>query len=89
MLVISRIRHFATVWSVACQAPLSLGFARQEYWSGLPFSAPGDLPDTGTEPHVPCDSCPVRWILYHCALPGNDRQLQYSCLENPIDRGAH
>ena len=65
MLVISRVRYFATAWSVACQAPLSLGFARQEYWSGLPFSAPEDLPDTGTEPHVPCDSCTVRWILCH------------------------
>ena len=41
---------FATPWTVACQAPLSMGFSRQEYWSGLPFPSPGDLPDTGIEP---------------------------------------
>ena len=37
----------ATPWTVACQAPLSVGFSRQEYWSGLPFLSPGDLPDPG------------------------------------------
>ena len=42
-----------TPWSVACQAPLSLGFPRQEYWSGLPFPSPGDLPDAGLEPRSP------------------------------------
>ena len=40
----------ATPWTVACQAPLSLGFSRQQYWSGLPFPSPGDLPDPGIEP---------------------------------------
>ena len=39
----------ATPWTVACQAPLSMGFSRQEYWSGLVFSSPGDLPDPGIE----------------------------------------
>ena len=46
----SRVRLFATLWTVAHQAPLSMGFSRQEYWSGLPFPSPGDLPDPGTEP---------------------------------------
>ena len=41
---------FATPWTVTHQAPLSLGFPRQEYWSGLPCPSPGDLPDPGTEP---------------------------------------
>ena len=41
---------FATPWTVACQAPLSMGFSRQEYWSGLPFPSPGDLPDPGIKP---------------------------------------
>ena len=40
----------ATPWTVACQAPLSMEFSRQEYWSGLPFSSPRDLPDSGIEP---------------------------------------
>ena len=41
--VLSRVHLFATPWTVACQAPLSMGFFRQEYWSGLPFPPPGDL----------------------------------------------
>ena len=40
---------FATPWTVAHQAPRSMGFSRQEYWSGLPFPPPGDLPNPGTE----------------------------------------
>ena len=44
---------FATPWTVAYQAPLSMGFSRQEYWSGLPFPSPGDLPDPGIEPRSP------------------------------------
>ena len=39
----------ATPWTVTCQAPLSIGFSRQEYWSGLPFAPPEDLPDPGIE----------------------------------------
>ena len=39
--------------TVACQAPLSMGFPKQEYWSGLPFPSPGDLPDPGNEPTSP------------------------------------
>ena len=49
----SRVRLFATLWAVAHQAPLSMGFSRQEYWSGLPFSSPGDLLDPGIEPGSP------------------------------------
>ena len=41
---------FSTPWAVAFQAPLSMGFSRQEYWSGLPFPSLGDLPDLGIEP---------------------------------------
>ena len=45
----SHIRLFATLWTVALQAPMSMGFSKQEYWSGLPYS-PRDLPDSGIEP---------------------------------------
>ena len=45
-----RVWLFVTLWSVACQAPLSVGFSRQEYWSGLPCPPPEDLPHTGIEP---------------------------------------
>ena len=50
---LSRARLFVTPWTVAYQAPLSMGFSRQEYWSGLPFPSPGDLPDPGIEPRSP------------------------------------
>ena len=46
---LSRVLPFEIPWSVACQAPLSMGFSRQEYWSGLPFPSPGNLPDPGVE----------------------------------------
>ena len=46
----SRVRLFVTPWTVARQTPLSMGFSRQEYWSGLPCPLPGDLPDPGIEP---------------------------------------
>ena len=49
----SRVRLFATPWTVAYQASLSMGFSRQEYWSGLPFLSPGDHPDPGIEPGSP------------------------------------
>ena len=48
---LSCVRLFVTPWTVAHKAPLSIGFSRQEYWSGLPFSSPGDLP--GIEPRFP------------------------------------
>ena len=60
--MLSSVRLFATPWTVACQTPLSMEFLRQEYWSGLPFSSPGDLPDPGTEhmaPALQVDSLPL------------------------------
>ena len=50
---LNHVRFFATPWTVAHQAPPSMGFSRQQYWSGLPFFSPGDLPDPGTEPVSP------------------------------------
>ena len=50
---LSRVRLVATPWTVAYQASQSMGFSRQEYWSGLPFPSPGDLPDPGIEPGSP------------------------------------
>ena len=49
MKLLSRVRLFATLWTIAYQVPPSMGFSRQEYWSGLPFPSPGDLPDPGIE----------------------------------------
>ena len=50
---VSCVRVFATPWTVARQASLSMGFSRQAYWSGLPHPSPGDLPDPGIEPRSP------------------------------------
>ena len=61
-LVAKSCPTLATPWTVAHQAPLSMGFSRQEYWSGLPFPSPGDLPNPGIEPKSPAlqaDSLPT------------------------------
>ena len=50
---VSRVQLFVTPWTVAYQAPPSMGFSRQEYWSGLLFPSPGDLPNLGIEPGSP------------------------------------
>ena len=60
-----RVQSFMILWTVACQAPLSMGFSRQEYQSELPFPMPGDLPNPGTGPdllqllHCQVDSLPL------------------------------
>ena len=105
-----------TPWAVAYQAPLSMEFSRQEYWSGLPFPSPGDLPNPGIEPRSPalqadtllseppgkpnyggsdgkasvCNVGDPGLIPGSGRSPGegNGNPLQYSCLENSMDRGA-
>ena len=49
----SHVCLFVTLWIIACQAPLSIGLSWQQYWSGLPFPTPGDLPDPGIKPGSP------------------------------------
>ena len=61
--LLSHVRLFATPQTVAYQAPLPMGFCRQEYWSGLPFPPPGDLPEPGTEPVFPVSPA-LQVILY-------------------------
>ena len=79
---LSHVRLFATLWIVAYRAPLSMGFHRQEYWSGLPFPSPGDLPDPGMESTSPAwqeDSLPLslQGSLWTVVLE--------KILENPLD----
>ena len=60
--MLSRVQLFATPWTVAHQAPPSMEFSRQEYWSGLPFPSPGDLPNPGIEaesPTLQADALPI------------------------------
>ena len=70
MKSLSRVRLFTTPWTVAHQAPPSIEFSRQEFWSGLPFPSPGDLPSPGIEPMSP--ACQVD-------------SLTLSYLGNPLD----
>ena len=61
---LSHAQLFANLWTVDCQAPLSMGFPRQEYWSGLPFAPPGDLPNPGIElmsPALKVDFLPLSY----------------------------
>ena len=94
----SRVQPFAILWIVAHQVPLSMGFSRQEYWSGLLCPPPEDLPYSGIKlaspvsPVLQADSSPLShqgspdlWITKR---EGNGTPLQHSCLENPMDRGA-
>ena len=53
MKLVSCVQLFATPWTVAYEAPPSMGFSRQEYWSGVPLPSPGDLPNPGIEPGSP------------------------------------
>ena len=62
IMLVSHAQLFATLWTVALQAPLTMGFARQEYWSELPFPSAGDLPNPGIKPGFPAlqaDSLPA------------------------------
>ena len=71
-VLLSCVRLFATPWTVAYKALPSVGFSRQEYWSGLPFPSPGDLPDPGIEP---VSLCIGRQILNH--WPPRESLVQY------------
>ena len=68
--VLSQVRFFATPWTAADQAPLSMEFSRQEYWIGLPFPSPGDLPDPGIEPTSPVSPAMVG-RFFTTEPPGN------------------
>ena len=93
----SHVWFFATLWTIAHKAPLSMGFSRQKYWSGLSCLSPEDLLDTGIKPvSLVCPSLAGRFFYHQCHLrsprsvirEGNGNPLQYSCLENPMDGGA-
>ena len=77
LLLFSRVQLFVTPWTVAHQAPLSMGFSRQEHWNGVPCPSPGHRPSLGIEP-----------VSLALAREGHGTPLQCSCLENPMDRGA-
>ena len=59
--LLSHVQCFVTLWTVACQAPLSKGFSRQDDWRGLLFPSPGDLPDPEIEPRSPALQADSLW----------------------------
>ena len=75
-LVFQWYRLFVTPWTVACQASLSMGFPRQEYWSGLPFPPPGNS----------CVFCIGRWILYHCVTWEAPTEKLIDVISSPLIR---
>ena len=72
---LSHVRLFATPWTVAQQALPSMGFSRQEYWSGLPFLSPGDLPDSGIKPR----SLTLQADTLTSEPPGKPEDKAYDC----------
>ena len=74
---LSRVQLFTIPWTVAHQAPLSMGFSRPEYWSELPCLSPGDLPDTGVEP---TSACPLHWQADSLPLNHLGRPLYKACI---------
>ena len=87
---------FATSWTVDFQVPLFMGFPRQEYWSGLPFPPPGDVPNPEIRPSSSAlageffiTEPPGKPMFSHCSVGRRQwHPTQYSCLENPMDGGA-
>ena len=83
---LSHVWFFAAPWTVVYQTPLSMGFSRQEYWNGLPFPTPGDLPDSETEPESPgfAGRFLTTSTTWEAIFPGvHANPLQYSCLVRP------
>ena len=77
----SHVRLFATSWTVACQASLSVEMSRQEYWSGLPFPTPGDLPDSGIEPTFPASPA-LAGGFFTTEPPGKPHDYEQALLLN-------
>ena len=88
MKTLSHVWFFGTPWTVAYQAPLSMGFSRQGYWSGLPFPSPGDLPNPGIElrsPKLQVDSLPSDPLgKLLCSLRIHEYILEHSMYFSPI-----
>ena len=79
---LGRVPLFVTPWTLARQAPLPMEFSRQEYWSGLPFPLPGDLPDPGIEPESLAFPALAGWFFTARATWEDQSPLQQSVITN-------
>ena len=79
--LLSLFSYSATPWTVACQAPLSMGFPRQEHWSGLPFPSRGDIPNPGWEPTSPA----LAGVFFAAEPPWKPQKCYYSKTNFTLD----
>ena len=86
---LSHVRLFATPWTTAYQAPPSVGFSRQECWSGLPFPSPGDLPNPGIEPRSPALQADVLDIQYPLVIRERQIKTTMRLLSQTSQNGHH
>ena len=86
--LLSHVWFFATPWVIACQAPPSMGFSKKEYWSGLPFPAPGDLLDPEIKPK-PLLSPVLAGAVFTTELPGKPSSTRYQLTIPKIRAGVH
>ena len=85
--VLSHVQFFVTPWAVGCQAPLSMGFSRQEYWSGLPFPSLGHLPDARIKPVSPeLQADPL--LLSHLGNPRIQIYHRITCMPHVVTLGC-
>ena len=80
---LSRVWLFATLWTVAYQVPPPMGFSRQEYWSGLPFPSPGNLPNLGIEPRLPHWSQTLQPLSHQGSPSGKPLSIISACPNLP------
>ena len=85
----SHVQLFATSWTVVCQAPKSMGFSRQEYWSGLPYPPPGILPDSGIKPTSLKSSALAAGFFTNNAIKFPWLMTDHSCFLTPFTHFAH
>ena len=85
--MLSSVEHSATPWTVAHQALLSMGFSRQEYWNGLTFTSPGELPDPQTEPTPPTLASMLLICTLFCHLQKQGQIKEKQKPEHYVEKG--
>ena len=85
---LSRVRLFATPWTVVPQAPPFMEFSRQGYWSGVPFPSPGDVPDPGIEPASRCRGAQLAMIRQMSGQVSRGSAGEYKADEQELSRGS-
>ena len=85
VFVLSPVQLFVTLWTAACQTPLSMKFSKQEYWSGLPFPIPGDLPDLWIK-SMSLPSPALAGRFFTTAPPGKSLKIRNNICREPAHK---